>query len=275
TLEKVFGSLFPELTSGGKLAELIERNGLISACLDYAEAHAYGWKDQRGEILLNPPLRKRRQEWTSPFMESDSQEPVSKRSLAETWFRLGLIDEEGHPTIRGIIFSFFHQGEGLAVAAALEDESYPIDDLIHDLANLRAGHRFSALAGEGSRLGAICRRTYGDVTCGGYLRRGLPPEYGDGASEALRECLAHPGGKRELFDEELRPGDLERSMLEWRSLLSLIAHAPSLEWNRWSALQTRANAVSEANARRHELPKLPPLAPEQRKRHHSRLQRDR
>ena len=275
SLEKVFGSLFPELTSGGKLTELTERNGLICASLDYADAHAFGWKDQRGEILLNPPLRKRLQEWSSPFVEADTQGPVNKLSLAETWLRLGLIDDEGYPTQRGIVFSFFHQGEGLALAAALEDESYPIDDLIHDLANLRAGHRFSALAGEGSRLGAICRRTYGDLTCGGYLRRGLPPEYGDGASEALRECLAHPEGKRELFDDELRPGDLERSILEWRSLLRLIAYSPTLEWDRWRTLQDKAKVLCETTARGNELPNLPTLAPEQRKRHQSRLQRAR
>ena len=118
SLEKVFGSLFPELTSGGKLTELTERNGLICASLDYADAHAFGWKDQRGEILLNPPLRKRHQEWSSPFVEADTQGPVNKLSLAETWLRLGLIDDEGYPTQRGIVFSFFHQGEGLALAAA-------------------------------------------------------------------------------------------------------------------------------------------------------------
>ena len=274
-LEKSLGPLFPELTSGGRLVELSERNGLISVRLDYAEAHAYGWKDQRGKTLLNPPLRKRRQEWTSPFSDSPNEGPGPDDSLAETWFQLGLIDREGYPTRRGIVFSFFHQGEGLAVAAALEDESYPIDELIHDLANLRAGHRFAALAGEGSRLGAICRRSYGDITSGGYLRRGLPPEYGDGAAEALREAMAHPEGKRALFDDDLRPGDLERAFLEWNSLLALIAHAPTLKWTRWQTLQDAARSFCETNAPVKELPKLPPLAPEQRKRHQNRPQRDR
>jgi hypothetical protein len=60
-------------------------------------------------------------------------------SPAHAWRRLGLIDPEGHPTRRGIIFSYFHHGEGLAVAAALEDAEYPIDELVFDLANLRAG----------------------------------------------------------------------------------------------------------------------------------------
>jgi len=42
---------------------------------------------------------------------------------------------DGTPTTRGILFSFFHHGEGLAVAAALEDDSYAIDELLFDLAN--------------------------------------------------------------------------------------------------------------------------------------------
>ncbi|MBL63284.1 MAG: DEAD/DEAH box helicase [Opitutae bacterium] len=272
-LERMLGPLFPELTFGGRWKELIEKNGILSVRLEYLEAQAFGWKDKNGKILLNPPLRKRRQEWVSPFSNEAASEPFSDNCLAEAWFRLGLIDAQAHPTRRGIVFSFFHQGEGLAVAAALEDEAYPIDEMIQDLANLRAGHRFAALAGQGSRLGAICRRTYGDVTCEGYLRKGVPPEYGDGAAEAVREALVHPEGKRDLFDEELRPGDLERAILEWRSILSLIANAPSMEWKRWQELQTQARALGETNARSEELPYLPPLEPGQRKRHESRLQR--
>ena len=38
-------------------------------------------------------------------------------------------------------FSVFSRGEGLAIAAAVEDLNYSIDELIFDLANLRAGHR--------------------------------------------------------------------------------------------------------------------------------------
>ena len=38
------------------------------------------------------------------------------------WRKLGLIEEDGTPTRRGVIFSCFKGGEGLAIAAALEDE---------------------------------------------------------------------------------------------------------------------------------------------------------
>ena len=65
---------------------------------------------------------------------------------------LGLIDAQALPTRRGIVFSFFNHGEGLAVAAALEAKHYPIEELVYDLANLRAGHRFNALALAGRPL---------------------------------------------------------------------------------------------------------------------------
>ena len=89
------------------------------------------------------------------------------------------------------------------------------------------------------------------------------------------EELLYMEDKRNLFDDELRPGDLERAVLEWRSLLGLIAHAPALKWNRWEALQVNARSLVDANSHATQLPKLPPLAPEQRKRHQSRLQRTR
>ena len=38
------------------------------------------------------------------------------------WRRLGLVDAAGVPTQRGQVVSFFSQGDGLAIAAALEDE---------------------------------------------------------------------------------------------------------------------------------------------------------
>lgn len=38
--------------------------------------------------------------------------------------------------------SFFNGGEGLAIAAALEESSYSVDAIAIDIANLRAGFRF-------------------------------------------------------------------------------------------------------------------------------------
>ena len=45
----------------------------------------------------------------------------------------------------------------MAIAAAVEDEKYPVEELIVDLANLRAGHRFRGYASTESRLAMVCR----------------------------------------------------------------------------------------------------------------------
>ncbi len=106
-----------------------------------------------------------------PAAASASREPA-RDSPVHAWRSLGLIDAEGIPTQRGIIFSFFYHGEGLAVAAALENVHYPIDDLVWHLANLRAGHRFRGIDDEdGERLAVVCRQTYGSVSHSGYLNR--------------------------------------------------------------------------------------------------------
>jgi hypothetical protein len=87
-----------------------------------------------------------------------------------------------------VVFSFFQGGEGLAIAAALEDETYPIDDLVFDLANIRAGPRFagedSPLAG---RLGALCQRLYEWADHPGYLE--MVPGITERVLEVIREVV--------------------------------------------------------------------------------------
>ena len=140
--------------------------------------------------------------------------------------------------------AYFQGGEGLAIAAALEDETYPIDDLVFDLANIRAGPRFagedSPLAG---RLGALCQRVYERADHPGYLEMGVPMHYGAGASEVIREVITHPSDRYRLTSDSLRHGDVERALLEWRSLLRHIAAAPDLEWDRWTALKSAAQEL--------------------------------
>src|SRR5436189_3187785 len=140
-----------------------------------------------------------------------------------------------------MIFSFFHGGEGLPVAAALEDETYPIDELVFDLANIRAGPRF---AGEdaplGGRLGILCQQTYGRADYPGYVEMGVPVHYGSGASEVIRELVVNPSNRYRMTNESLRRGDIERALMEWRSLLRHIVGAPPLDWDRWRSLQKSA-----------------------------------
>ena len=154
------------------------------------------------------------------------------------WRRLGLIEDSGAPTRRGRVAGFFSQGDGLAIAAALEDETYPVDELVYDLANLDASHRF---CGEDNRwagrLAQICQKTYGAQTIPGYLENGIPPKYGAGAGPVVAGVHRDPLSKHRWVTELLGAGDIDRIIIEWRSLLRRIAHAPDLDWARWKKLQ--------------------------------------
>ena len=230
--------IIPEIT-GGEIAETVTRGNTISARIDFSQIQTSAVVDSRDCALLEPPERE-----AIPLvcrhcseLEHDLTTTITN-SPAFAWRQLGLVTEDGTPTRRGVLFSFFQAGEGLAIAAALEDETYPIDDLVFDLANIRAGPRF---AGEeallGGRLGILCQRIYGRADHPGYLEMGVPVQYGSGASETIRELVSNPSARYRLTNESLRHGDIERVLMEWRSLLRHIAGAPVLEWDRWRALQ--------------------------------------
>jgi hypothetical protein len=68
----------------------------------------------------------------------------------------------------------------------------------------------------------------------------------------------------------LGTGDIDRMLIEWRSTLRQVAHAPELDWPRWRALQTRARALLE-ETESPTLTDLPPLAYRQTKRVEHRL----
>jgi hypothetical protein len=69
---------------------------------------------------------------------------------------------------------------------------------------------------------------------------GVPVHYGSGASEVIRELVANPSTRYRMTNESLRHGDIERALMEWRSLLRHIVGAPTLEWERWRELQKMA-----------------------------------
>lgn len=164
--------------------------------------------------------------------------------VALLWRRLGLVDAAGVPTQRGRLVSFFSQGDGLAIAAALEDPDYPIAELLYDLANLDAGFRF---CGEDNRwagrLAVACHERYGLQSVPGYLENGMPPKYGAGAEQVVASVHKDPANKHAWVTDLLGPGDIDRVIIEWRSLLRQIAHAPDLEWRRWRELQTLARTT--------------------------------
>ncbi len=234
--------LLPRWSGGGVMDEFVRRGNLVSARIDFSAVKIQARRDSLGKALLDPPER------TAlplvcrgcPELEHDQTVEIVA-SPAYAWRRLGLVEPDGIPTRRGIVFGFFQAGEGLAIAAALEDETYPIDDLVFDLANIRAGPRF---AGEDSRLagrlGALCQTIYERADHPGYLEMGVPVHYGAGAAEVIRELVENPGGRYRITSDLLRHGDIERALMEWRSLLRHIAAAPDLEWDRWRELKARA-----------------------------------
>lgn len=223
-----------------------EANDLMLAIFDLREVRVPAYQDSHGQLLWSPQEQTVTIRHETDVRLSTGQEIVPARaprsgSPIHTWRSLGLIDADGVPTRRGEIFSFFHHGEGLAIAAALEEEDYPTEELVSHLANLRSGSKFELPVPCGSeRLAAVCRGAYGYVHYHGYLEQGLPIDYGEGAAELL-DTLLHPASPE--FQELRRgvaPGDISRAYVEWLSLLRHINHAPEYDWHRWQSLQKAA-----------------------------------
>jgi len=246
-LDALEREIIPQLATwaGGRLLGLEPRGDQLVARFTYDEVPVDAWIDEQGAALLDPPTRRERPTVCRTCSEQSWCETAEVPTApAYHWRQLGLVEPNGHPTRRGIIFSFFHHGEGLAVAAALEDARYPLDDLLFDLANLRAGPRF---AGDdspyGGRLGLLCQQVYDRAELPGYLTLGIPIDYGAGASESIRNHVELGVPRSKLLTENLRLGDFERAFIEWRSLLRHITWAPDYAWDRWQALKPAAAAM--------------------------------
>ncbi|MCX6837889.1 MAG: DEAD/DEAH box helicase [Verrucomicrobia bacterium] len=225
----------------------VTKENLVFACFDLSPVEVMAYADSHGRLLFAPQERsivvRNETGVHTPETATTDREP-RPGSPIHAWRTLGLIDAEGAPTRRGEIFSFFQHGEGLAVVAALEDESYPADDLVHHMANLRSGSKFDLPLDCGSeRLAAVCRGTYGFVNHHGYLENGLPLDYGEGAAELL-DAMLHPEQPgAQALKADIAEGDISRAYVEWLSLLRHISHAPDHSWKRWVALKEAAKAV--------------------------------
>jgi hypothetical protein len=240
-VEEVIQDVAPEFIG------TVAKENLVFACFDLSPVEVMAYEDSHGQLLFMPQQRsivvKNETGVHTPETATSDREP-RPGSPIHSWRTLGLIDADGVPTRRGEIFSFFQHGEGLAVVAALEDESYPADDLVHHLANLRSGSKFDLpLDCASERLAAVCRGTYGFVNHHGYLENGLPVDYGEGAAELL-DAMLHPEqpGAQDL-KAGIAEGDISRAYVEWLSLLRHISHAPDHPWKRWIALKEAAKAV--------------------------------
>jgi superfamily II DNA/RNA helicase len=249
-LERFLGALPPELLRGGKRLAVSAEGDLLTLEVGFSSMKAEGVR-VGDRFLFEPRLEREQPEPCRACVNRLSCESGSAESSpAMSWLELGLIDGAGRPTRRGRVFSFFQNGEGLAVAAALEDLDYPVEDIVFDLANVRAGVRFNdPEGGPGGRLAVLCQRTYRHAECEGYLSMGLPGDYGDGGGEVVRRVVVERGGLQHFLREDIGMGDLERVVTEWRSLMRQIAFAPELDWERWMELRRRAQALSSLCAK--------------------------
>lgn len=275
-MEKIHQLIIPKLIAhfqGVTYADLIWREDLLLARFDLSAYPIEAVQDSHGQWIFQPQIRTQERS-VETTVEAANFRDASPRSgsAIHAWRSLGLIHADGSPTERGQLFSFFQQGEGLAIAAALEDESYPIDELLPHLANLRGGGKHHADeildAIPSERLSAICRSTYGFVNHTGYLEAGLPIGYGEGVAELL-------GLSNDIDAESVHAtthaartdGDLSRAYTEWLSLLRHLHHAPSHPWPRWGELQKQAAELLRKHLQLSGQtlhPKLPPLTPKQK-----------
>jgi superfamily II DNA/RNA helicase len=229
--------------------------------------------DSHGVALWRPPERDIfPPDCAACHLTETCRSLTAATGTALLWRRLELVDERGHPTRRGRIVSFFQGGIGLAVAAALEDASYPLDELLFDLANLDAGFRFCGDDNRwGGRLAVACHAAYGIQNIDGYLENGVPPKYGDGANLVVHSIHRDPWSKHRFVTDILGNGDVDRIIIEWRSLLRQVSHAPPLDWERWGLFQSMAKALLHETESPTDT-RLPPLEHHQQRRIDHRLQ---
>jgi superfamily II DNA/RNA helicase len=254
------------------VVQFIESPHKIVAQLDLGPLTMRVPVDRHGVALWKPREREVLPDTCSRCdLVSTCRSLVPSTGTALLWRRLGLVDAAGVPTRRGRVASFFHQGDGLGIAAALEDAAFPIEDLIYELANLHAGFRF---AGDDNRwagrLALASQRAYGLQMIPGYLEHGVPHEYGAGAEEMVASVHRNSESRHDWVTEWLGTGDVDRVIIEWRSLLRQVTHAPELDWPRWEKLRQLAKAtLNETESPT--LTELPPLDYQQTRRIEHRL----
>jgi superfamily II DNA/RNA helicase len=274
TREKIDKVAIPKLLPhfpGASLHGLVEREGLLWAQFDFGLLTMEAVRDSLGRWLVQPQTRLLVREETTDFVQASGGPLQHARpgTPVHSWRSLGLIESDGSPTRRGVIFSFFQHGEGLAIAAALEVENYPIEELVLHFANLRSDCRVDlAESGSSERLAAVCRAAYGFVNHHGYMEAGLPLGYGEGTAELLGLIAGlAPETTTRGITQDVAEGDLTRAFIEWLSLLRHITRAPDFDWPRWTKLKEAAAQVLEQHlaASRDSLhPKLPPLTAKQK-----------
>ncbi len=232
----------PRLIPGARIHASTQSGDRLLVRLDLSDCPVHAYRDRFGVFLIDPPTRNAPlHPRISLLAPSGARILPTAGSPLRAWRELNLIAASGEPTRRGLVASFYQHGEGLAVAAALEQEDYEVFDLALHIANLRGGHRFASTSpGASERLASACRDAYGPASHAGYLNLGLPERYGEGTAEALECLLDKRVNSRRLLSTEVGQGDLERACREWINLLRHTVSAAALAWDRWTAFQHAA-----------------------------------
>jgi superfamily II DNA/RNA helicase len=189
-----------------------------------------------------------------------------KPTLLWLWNRVGILDKHLQLTRRGRIMACFSGAEGLGVLAGIEDEKYPLNDLLEDMANLVAGDRFCGTDPRwGGCLAHACQKAYRRFTSDGFLVDGMPVNYGAGGAEIVRSLRQKNYVPMQGFEDHVHRGDIDRLLIEWKSLLRQIASATvDASWVRWTEFQALCRA-EYAQYERTSLPGLPMISAEQQK----------
>jgi hypothetical protein len=96
------------------------------------------------------------------------------------------------------------------------------------------------------------------------------PKYGAGAEQVVASVHKDPLNKHAWATDTLGAGDIDRIIIEWRSLLRRVANSPELDSTRWTALQTLAEEILD-ETESPTLRDLPPLEYHQTRRVDHRL----
>jgi hypothetical protein len=189
-----------------------------------------------------------------------------KPALLWLWNRLGLLDKHLLLTRRGRLMAHFSGAEGLGVIAGLEDEKYPLGDLIEDIANLAAGERFCGNEPRwGGRLAYACQKAFRRFQSDGFLADGVPVNYGAGGAEIVRALRTKKYVPMQDVQEQVHRGDVDRLLIEWKSLLRQVAGAtPDASWPRWTEFQELCR-TELTQYEKTSLPNLPVIPAEQQK----------
>ena len=114
-------------------------------------------------------------------------------------------------------------------------------------------------------MGHACQKAFRRFQSDGFLADGVPINYGSGGAEIVRILRAKKYVAMEGLPEYVHRGDVDRLLIEWRSLLRQVASAmPDALWPRWTEFQALCREEM-AQHERGSLPTLPVITAEQQK----------